>query len=194
MCLLCCASAFGCILGLWYLFMGCVCTMLVIFCDVDFFWFDWCCYAGFTCWFAFWVCIFVWFLCLVGFLVVWILKELFRMCMYLFKVFEVIRVWYVIDVEGMVLGCICTEVARILRGKHKLIFVLYMDMGDYVIIVNVVKVVFILGKVGKKDVVWYFGYLGGLKIMTYVDLFVCKFEEVVCNLVCGMLFKGLFGC
>ncbi len=54
---------------------------------------------------------------------------------------EIQRDWHVVDAEGLVLGRLCTEVARILRGKHKPIYTPNMDTGDHVIIVNAEKVV-----------------------------------------------------
>jgi len=57
------------------------------------------------------------------------------------KASEIQRAWHVVDAEGMVLGRLCTEVARILRGKHKPVFAPHMDMGDHVIIINASKVV-----------------------------------------------------
>ena len=109
------------------------------------------------------------------------------------KASEITRAWHVIDAEGMVLGRVCTEVARILRGKHKPIFAPHMDTGDHVIIVNAAKVVLTSGKAGKKDVVRHSGYPGGLKTTTYADLLVRKPEEAVRNSVRGMLPKGPLG-
>ena len=52
------------------------------------------------------------------------------------KASEITRAWHVIDAEGMVLGRLCTEVARVLRGKHKPIFAPHIDTGDHVVIIN----------------------------------------------------------
>ena len=57
------------------------------------------------------------------------------------KASEIQRSWYVVDAEGMVLGRVATEVARILRGKHKPTFTPHMDTGDHVIVINADKVV-----------------------------------------------------
>ena len=62
------------------------------------------------------------------------------------KASEITRAWHVIDAEGLVLGRLCTEVARLLRGKHKPIFAPHLDTGDHVIIVNAGKVVLTAGK------------------------------------------------
>ena len=57
------------------------------------------------------------------------------------KASEIQRAWHVVDAEGLVLGRLCTEVARVLRGKHKPIFAPHLDTGDHVIVVNADKVV-----------------------------------------------------
>ena len=63
------------------------------------------------------------------------------MATYTPKASEIQREWHVVDAEGMVLGRLCTEVARILRGKHKPTFAPHIDTGDHVIIVNADKIV-----------------------------------------------------
>ena len=62
------------------------------------------------------------------------------------KASEITRAWHVIDAEGLVLGRLCTEAARVLRGKHKPTFAPHLDTGDHVIIVNAAKVVLTSGK------------------------------------------------
>ena len=76
------------------------------------------------------------------------------------------RKWYVVDAEGLTLGRLASEVATVLRGKHKPTFTPHVDTGDYVIIINAEKVV-MTGK--KLDTVKYYhhtGWLGGLKVKT----------------------------
>ena len=68
------------------------------------------------------------------------------------KASEIDRAWHVVDAEGLVLGRLATEVARILRGKHKPTFAPHMDTGDHVIIVNADKVVLTAGKAEAKKV------------------------------------------
>ena len=68
-----------------------------------------------------------------------------------------------VDAEGLVLGRMATEVANILRGKHKPTFTPHLDMGDHVIIVNADKVVLTAGKAEKKLVHRHSGYPGGLQ-------------------------------
>jgi large subunit ribosomal protein L13 len=109
------------------------------------------------------------------------------------KASEVTRAWLVIDAEDLVLGRLCTEAARILRGKHKPIFAPHMDTGDHVIIVNAAKVVLTSGKAAKKDIYRHSGYPGGLRTTTYAELMAKKPEEAVRNSIRGMLPKGPLG-
>ena len=57
------------------------------------------------------------------------------------KASEIVRAWHVIDAEGLVLGRLCTEAARVLRGKHKPTFAPHIDTGDHVVIINASKIV-----------------------------------------------------
>ena len=109
------------------------------------------------------------------------------------KASEIQRAWHVVDAEGMVLGRLCTEVARILRGKHKPVFAPHMDMGDHVIIINASKVVMTKGKADKNMVYTYSGYPGGLKSETYQNLLNRKPADAIARSVGGMLPKGPLG-
>jgi large subunit ribosomal protein L13 len=109
------------------------------------------------------------------------------------KASDVQRAWVVIDAEDLVLGRLCTEAARILRGKHKPVFAPHMDMGDHVIIVNAAKVRLTSGKAEQKEVVRYSGYPGGLKRESYAQLLARKPEDAVRRSVRGMLPKGPLG-
>ncbi|MCB0982801.1 MAG: 50S ribosomal protein L13, partial [Ilumatobacter sp.] len=109
------------------------------------------------------------------------------------KASEITRAWHVIDAEGMVLGRLCTEAARILRGKHKPIFAPHIDTGDHVVIVNADKVVLTKGKADAKNVYRYSGYPGGLKTERYSDLLGRDAAEAIRRSVKGMLPKGPLG-
>jgi large subunit ribosomal protein L13 len=109
------------------------------------------------------------------------------------KASDVKREWHVIDAEGMILGRICTEAARILRGKHKPVFAPHMDMGDHVIIINADKVVMTSGKADTHMVYSYSGYPGGLKSETYAHLLARRPDEAIRGSVRGMLPKGPLG-
>lgn len=109
------------------------------------------------------------------------------------KASEIQRRWYVVDAEGMVLGRMATEVARVLRGKHKPIFAPHIDTGDHVIIVNADKVVLSAGKADKKVVFRHSGYPGGIRSRTYAQLLQTKPEEAVRRTIRGMLPKNRLG-
>jgi large subunit ribosomal protein L13 len=86
-----------------------------------------------------------------------------------------------------------TEVARLLRGKHKPTFAPHIDTGDHVIVVNAAKVVLTSDKAARKDVWRHSGYPGGIKHTTYAELLARKPEEAVRRTVKGMLPKGRLG-
>ncbi len=109
------------------------------------------------------------------------------------KASEIIRAWHVIDAEGLVLGRMCTEAARVLRGKHKPTFAPHIDSGDHVIIINAAKVVLTSDKASKKEMYHHTGYPGGIKSETYSNLLGRKPEEAVRNSVRGMLPHGPLG-
>ena len=109
------------------------------------------------------------------------------------KASEITRAWHVIDAEGMVLGRLCTEAARVLRGKHKPIFAPHIDTGDHVVIVNADKVVLTSGKADSRMVHRYSGYPGGLKTESYGNLLERKPADAIRRSVRGMLPKGPLG-
>jgi large subunit ribosomal protein L13 len=79
------------------------------------------------------------------------------------KASEIQREWYVVDAEGVILGRLATEVARVLRGKHKPTFAPHIDTGDHVIIVNADKIVLSSNKAEAKRIYRHSGYPGGIK-------------------------------
>lgn len=109
------------------------------------------------------------------------------------KASEITRDWYVVDAEGMVLGRLCTEVARVLRGKHKAIYSPHIDTGDHVVIVNADKVVMTSGKAERTFKYRHSGYPGGIKSESYAKLHARKPAEAVRQSVRGMLPKGPLG-
>jgi large subunit ribosomal protein L13 len=106
---------------------------------------------------------------------------------------EIERGWYVVDAEGLTLGRMATEVARILRGKHKAMYTPHLDTGDHVIIVNADKVVLTAGKAEAKQVYHHTGYPGGIRSTTYATLLDEKPEQAVRRTVRGMLPKNRLG-
>jgi len=103
------------------------------------------------------------------------------------KASEIERAWHVVDAEGMVLGRLATEVARILRGKHKPTFTPHLDVGDHVIIINASKVVLTSDKGSKKVIYRHSGYPGGLRETLYGTSLANKPAETVRRTVKGML-------
>ena len=106
---------------------------------------------------------------------------------------DIQRAWHVVDADGLVLGRVATEVARLLRGKHKPIYSPHVDTGDHVIVVNADKIVLTADKAQKKIVHRHSGYPGGLKRQTYADLLAKKPSEAVRQSVRGMLPKNRLG-
>lgn len=106
---------------------------------------------------------------------------------------EIERGWYVVDAEGLTLGRMSTEVARILRGKHKAMYTPHLDTGDHVIIVNAEKVVLTANKAEAKQVYHHTGYPGGIRSTTYATLLAEKPEEAVRRTIRGMLPKNRLG-
>jgi large subunit ribosomal protein L13 len=106
---------------------------------------------------------------------------------------EVERDWFVIDAENQIVGRLASQVAAILRGKHKPSFTPHVDTGDFVVVVNADKVRFTGGKETKKEYFSHTGYPGGVKIRTPKEMRTRKPEFIVQNAVKGMLPKGPLG-
>ncbi|MAT05978.1 MAG: 50S ribosomal protein L13 [Acidimicrobiaceae bacterium] len=110
------------------------------------------------------------------------------------KASEIQRDWYVVDAEGMILGRLATEVARVLRGKHKPTFAPHIDTGDHVIVINAGKVRMSgASKADDKRVYRHSGYPGGIKSQSYAELLDRKPAEAVRGTIRGMLPKGPLG-
>ncbi len=103
------------------------------------------------------------------------------------KASEIERAWHIVDADGLVLGRLATEVAAILRGKHKPTFAPHIDTGDHVVIINADKVVLTSGKAEKKMVFRHSGYPGGIKERTFANLLGEKPAEAVRRSIRGML-------
>ncbi|HLF86649.1 MAG TPA: 50S ribosomal protein L13 [Nitrospiria bacterium] len=106
---------------------------------------------------------------------------------------DITRKWYVVDASEKILGRLASEVASILRGKHKPQFTPYLDLGDHVVVINAGKIKLTGNKL--KDKVYYHhsGYPKGLKSRTAGDLMKDKPEEVVSMAIKGMLPKNRLG-
>ena len=109
------------------------------------------------------------------------------------KASNVERQWYVIDAEGLVLGRLASQIALILRGKHKATFPPHVDTGDYVIVINADKIVMTGKKLDQKIYYHHSGFVGGLKETKYRKLIAEKPEFAIRHAVVGMLPKGPLG-
>jgi large subunit ribosomal protein L13 len=103
------------------------------------------------------------------------------------KARELVRSWHVIDAEGVVLGRLASEAARLLRGKHRVDFTPHLDTGDAVVVVNAAKVRLTADKATQKQAYRHSGYPGGLRATSYAHLLETRPEEVVERAVRGML-------
>ncbi|HML01334.1 MAG TPA: 50S ribosomal protein L13 [Acidimicrobiales bacterium] len=109
------------------------------------------------------------------------------------KASEIAKSWHVVDADGVVLGRLATEVASVLRGKHKATFAPHLDTGDHVIVVNAAKVVLTAGKAEAKLAYRHSGYPGGLRARPYAELLAHQPEELVRRAVRGMLPRTSLG-
>ena len=109
------------------------------------------------------------------------------------KVSEIQRAWYVVDADGLVLGRLASEVARILRGKHRPYFAPHVDTGDHVVVVNADKVILTSGKADDKLAYRHSGYPGGLRSTSYAELLEKSPDEMIRRSVRGMLPKNTLG-
>jgi large subunit ribosomal protein L13 len=101
--------------------------------------------------------------------------------------------WYVVDADGMVLGRLASEVARIIRGKHKPIYTPHMDTGDNVIVINASKVKVTGRKGEQKEYFAHTGYMGHEKFTPYSTMIAKHPERVIEKAVYGMLPKTALG-
>ena len=100
---------------------------------------------------------------------------------------DITRQWFVVDADGKTLGRMSTEIATILRGKHKPQFTPHMDVGDFVIVINAGKVKLTGKKAEQKIYYRHSGYLGGLKERPFSREIVERPERVVERAIKGML-------
>jgi large subunit ribosomal protein L13 len=106
---------------------------------------------------------------------------------------EVQRNWHIVDAEGQVAGRLFSQIAHVLRGKHKTSFTPHTDTGDYVIVVNADKIRFTGSKLDQKTYLRYTGYPGGQRSVTARELQDRYPERIVENGVRGMLPKTKLG-
>lgn len=112
---------------------------------------------------------------------------------YSVKAGEIERSWFVVDAEGQVLGRLASEVARVLRGKHKPIYTPHLDTGDHVVVINADKIVLTGKKADQKTYFRHSGYMGGEKHIPFRRMQDKHPERVIELAVKGMLPKTALG-
>ena len=106
---------------------------------------------------------------------------------YATKAKDIERQWHVVDASEKTLGRLASQIARLLMGKHKPIYVTYLDTGDYVIVLNAAKVR-VTGKKAKQKVYYrHSGYPGGLTVRTFEEMLATHPTRVIEHAVKGML-------
>lgn len=103
------------------------------------------------------------------------------------------REWFVVDAKDKTLGRLATQIAAILRGKHKATYTPHFDAGDYVVVVNANQIHLSGNKWDQKNYISYTGYPGGQRTINAKDLNVKKPIAIVENAVRGMLPKNRLG-
>ena len=103
------------------------------------------------------------------------------------------RKWHVVDATGQPLGRLASQVAAILRGKHKTSYTPHVDTGDYVIVINSDKVVLTGNKAEQKMYRTHSGYIGNLKETKYKILLEKRSDFVVTKAIKGMMPKNSLG-
>lgn len=106
---------------------------------------------------------------------------------------DIKREWFVIDATGMTLGRLATQIATVLKGKHKPIYSPHLDTGDFVIVVNAHKVRVTGRKLDQKFYYRHSGYPGGLKEISLRDQLNRHPDRVIRFAVRGMLPKNRLG-
>lgn len=106
---------------------------------------------------------------------------------------EIVRKWYVVDAAGRPLGRLASQVAKILRGKHKPIFTPHVDTGDHVVIINAEKVVLTGRSKPDQKIYRHSQYPGGLKSTTYGKMLAERPDRLIMRTVKGMLPHNTLG-
>ena len=115
------------------------------------------------------------------------------MSTYVAKPADIQRKWLVVDADGLVLGRLASEVAKILRGKNKPMYTPFLDTGDYVIVVNAAKMLLTGNKLDQKLYRYHTQHPGGLKEVKYRVLMQKNPEKILELAVKGMLPKNALG-
>ncbi|WP_420634094.1 50S ribosomal protein L13 [Candidatus Palauibacter sp.] len=106
---------------------------------------------------------------------------------------EIEREWYVVDAADQVLGRLATQVATVLRGKHKPIYSTHLDTGDYVVVINAERVRLTGNKADQKAYFRHSGYMGGERFIPFRRMLARHPDRVIRLAVKGMLPKNTLG-
>ena len=106
---------------------------------------------------------------------------------------DIDRAWWVVDAEGLPLGRLASEVAQILRGKHKPKYSPHMDLGDFIVVINAEKVAVTGAKAEQKQYYRHSGFPGGLRSQNFEKMLETFPERIIEQAVKGMLPKGPLG-
>jgi len=109
------------------------------------------------------------------------------------KAKEITRDWHVIDAAGVPLGRLASQVAQLLRGKHKPYYAPHLDTGDFVVVINAGKVAMTGNKREQSTVYRHSGFPGGLKRTSYADVLDTRPERIIEKAVKGMLPHNTLG-
>ena len=109
------------------------------------------------------------------------------------KAADIQKSWWIVDATDLPLGRMATEIARVLRGKHKPIYTPHLDTGDHVIVINASKVRLTGGKADQKTYFRHSGYMGGERHIPFKRMLATHPERVVELAVKGMLPKNTLG-
>lgn len=112
---------------------------------------------------------------------------------YSLKQNENIKKWYIIDAANKPLGRVATEVAKLLKGKHKPTYSPNLDCGDHVIVINSDQIILTGNKLNQKVYRHHSGYVGGMKETPYKEIMANNSEKAVLLAVKGMLPKNSLG-
>lgn len=106
---------------------------------------------------------------------------------------DTVHQWWVVDAEGQTVGRLASQVAALLRGKHKPWFTPHIDSGDFVVVINAEKIQLKGKRIEKKDYFRHSGYPGGTTVRTFKDMMNSNPAFVVEHAVKGMLPKNRLG-
>lgn len=109
------------------------------------------------------------------------------------KAEDIQRAWWIVDAAGKPLGRLSTEIARVLRGKHKPMYTPHLDTGDHVVVVNASKVVLTGNKADTKTYFRHSGYMGGERFIPFRRMAAAHPERIIEMAVKGMMPKNALG-